>query len=226
MKNIIVPKIKDDNVEVDLIQQLKDKLDPIVISIGDGIDFAETLNNNIAQVAADWSRVLTDSPTYEDWTAQRSYLVSQVASIKGLQEVTVNDFMTRVCTYMKDTFDLVKPKKEGKARVLSAKRQEEKAVLDAMSRDDLTSGIDNAVGTNQFKKAEKLTKEVARRDKAIVKDAKAETKAIQKDYFQELGKHQREGLTTPRHIAGAIAYAKTDDSLKNQVCDLLGVAED
>ena len=226
MKNIIVPKIKDDNVEVDLVQQLKDKLDPIVISIGDGIDFAETLNNNIAQVAADWSRVLTDSPSYEDWTAQRSYLVSQVASIKGLQEVTVNDFMTRVCTYMKDTFDLVKPKKEGKARVLSAKRQEEKAVLDAMSDDDLTSGIEAAKESNQFKQAEKLTKEVANREKAVVKVAKDATKAIQKDYFQELGKHNREGLTTPRHIAGAIAYAKADDSLKNQVCDLLGVAED
>ena len=226
MKNIIVPKIKDDNVEVDLIQQLKDKLDPIVISIGDGIDFAETLNNNIAQVAADWSRVLTDSPSYEDWTAQRSYLVSQVASIKGLQEVTVNDFMTRVCTYMKDTFDLVKPKKEGKARVVSEKRQAEKEVLGAMSADDLTSGIDKAKESNQFKQAEKLTKEIGRREKAVVKDAKAETKAMQKDYFQELGKHQRAGLTTPRHIAGAIAYATAGDSIKNQVCDLLGIAED
>ena len=217
MKNII---------QKELVSGIKEQLMPIVISIGEGIDFAETLNNNIAKVATDWSRILTDSPVFEDWTFQRSYLVSEVAKVKGLQESTVNDFMTRVCQYMEDEFDLVKPKKEGNARVVSEKRQAEKEVLGAMSADDLTSGIDKAKESNQFKQAEKLTKEIGRREKAVVKDAKAETKAMQKDYFQELGKHQRAGLTTPRHIAGAIAYATAGDSIKNQVCDLLGIAED
>ena len=217
MKNII---------QKELVSGIKEQLMPIVISIGEGIDFAETLNNNIAKVATDWSRILTDSPVFEDWTFQRSYLVSEVAKVKGLQESTVNDFMTRVCQYMEDEFDLVKPKKEGNARVVSEKRQAEKEVLGAMSADDLTSGIDKAKESNQFKQAEKLTKEIGRREKAVVKDAKAETKAMQKEYFQELGKHQRAGLTTPRHIAGAIAYATAGDSIKNQVCDLLGIAED
>ena len=217
MKNII---------QKELVSGIKEQLMPIVISIGEGIDFAETLNNNIAKVATDWSRILTDSPVFEDWTFQRSYLVSEVAKVKGLQESTVNDFMTRVCQYMEDEFDLVKPKKEGNARVVSEKRQAEKEALGAMSADDLTSGIDKAKESNQFKQAEKLAKEIDRREKAVVKDAKAETKAMQKDYFQELGKHQRAGLTTPRHIAGAIAYATAGDSIKNQVCDLLGIAED
>ena len=219
MKNIISNKLDDARLSA----EIQDQLDHIVGDVGEALDLNKKLSECVVNVATAWATVLGTEPTFEEWTDQRAYIVEHVATSKGVTKVYVNDFMTKVVNWLKTEMELHKPQKDTKQAVLKdAKRQAERETLAKMSDDELQEGIDSNAENKQFKQADKLTAEVSRREKAEVKVQKE----IAKDYFKDLATAQKDGLgTNVRHISGAIAYAKADDEMKNQICNLLGVSE-
>ena len=224
MDNLINPSIEESADNSQISEKVRGQLDVIVGNVGEALDLSKKLSDLVGTVATAWADILGTNPTFEEWTSQRKYLVEHVAEAKGVEQVTVNDFMTKVVNHMKVMFYLHKPTKDTKQATLkNAKRQAEREALAEMSDSELQDGIDSNVESAKYKEAEKLQGEVKRRAKEATKDAEAEAKEWRTKITQTSIK---EGLgTNVRHITGLLSYLEADNEVKDQICNLLGVAE-
>lgn len=134
------------------------------------------------------AKILGVNPTYAKFeTVRKSYESGYMARNPNANEDSANRSFNRVAKRMEKECGLTKPKAPSKsAQSMSAKREKEKAELQAMTDSVIREQIAAYVANTEFDKAQKLQAELKRRAAEVNKGKEAEVKALREVVIKQV----------------------------------------
>lgn len=134
------------------------------------------------------AKILGTNPTYAKFeTVRKSYESGYMARNPNANEESANRSFNRVAKRMEKECGLTKPKAPSKsAQSMSAKREKEKAELQAMTDSVIREQIAAYVANTEFDKAQKLQAELKRRANEANKGKEAEVKALREVVIKQV----------------------------------------
>jgi hypothetical protein len=134
------------------------------------------------------AKIMGTNPSYIEWeTKRKAYVSGYMARCKNATEESAERSFQRVAKRMEKECGLSKPKSGGaSAKSMSAKREKEKAELQALTDDVLRERMAAYVANAEFDQAKKVQGELKRRTAEANKGKEAEVKALRDTVIKQV----------------------------------------
>jgi hypothetical protein len=147
------------------------------------------------------AKIMGTNPSYIEWeTKRKAYVSGYMARCKNATEDSAERSFQRVAKRMEKETGLVKPKAvSASAKSMSAKREKEKAELEALPDSVLREQMAAYSANAEFDKAQKMQAELKRRAKEQNKGLEAEIKALRESVIKQIK------ITTDRALLAKVS---------------------
>ena len=147
------------------------------------------------------AKIMGTDPTYAEWEAKRkAFVAGYLVRCKNANEESAERSFQRVAKRMEKETGLVKPKAvSASAKSMSAKREKEKAELEALPDSVLREQMAAYSANAEFDKAQKMQAELKRRAKEQNKGLEAEIKALRESVIKQVK------ITTDRALLAKVS---------------------
>jgi predicted flavoprotein YhiN len=147
------------------------------------------------------AKIMGTNPSYVEWeTKRKAYVSGYMARCKNATEESAERSFQRVAKRMEKECGLSKPKAvSASAKSMSAKREKEKAELEALPDSALREQMAAYSANAEFDKAKRMQDELKRRAKEQNKDLENEIKALRDNVIKQIK------ITTDRALLGKIS---------------------
>ena len=147
------------------------------------------------------AKIMGTNPTYVEWESKRkAYISGYMARCKNATEESAERSFQRVAKRMEKECGLSKPKAvSASAKSMSAKREKEKAELEALTDSVIREQMAAYSANAEFEKAKKMQDELKRRAKEQNKGLEAEIKALRESVIKQIK------ITTDRALLAKVS---------------------
>lgn len=134
------------------------------------------------------AKIMGANPKYVEWeTKRKAYIAGYLVRCKNATEESAERSFQRVAKRMEKECGLSKPKAvSASAKSMSAKREKEKAELQALTDSVVREQMAAYVANAEFDKAKRMQDELKRRAKEQNKDLEAEIKALRESVIKQI----------------------------------------
>jgi hypothetical protein len=200
-QDVVVQIVPAPNAEYSLTTDEFGAIGELVLNVLDAEDALYEGDLGMEKSARALAVIMGTDPTYVEWEAKRvAYIRAYMAKRKNANEESAERSFQRLAKRMEKECGLAKPKAVSKsAKSMSAKREKEKAELEALTDSVIREQMAAYSANAEFEKAKKMQDELKRRAKEQNKGLEAEIKALRESVIKQIK------ITTDRALLAKVS---------------------